>query len=137
MNSCSMDSRLLAIQYTHRAAGMVKPIHREMRGETIIMLFMLALLAACWACLLTALVFMEMREKITLEPAEMTGRRNRPKPPSIVQNWSLGIWDRSMRPRKSKLMEKMFCPAAPAAVAADCTADRLSGVIREDRYSWL
>ena len=84
MNSCPMDSRFWAIQYTHRAAGMAKPIHRDIRGEIISMVRLVELLA--WVLLLMALVFMEIREKIKPLTAEITGSRNRPKPPATVQN---------------------------------------------------
>ena len=54
---------------------MEKPIHREIRGEMIIMDFMVELVwVLCW---FTALVFMEIRENSTLRPAEITGSRNR------------------------------------------------------------
>ena len=37
-NSWSMANRLLAIQYTPRAAGRVKQIHRENRGMMIMVI---------------------------------------------------------------------------------------------------
>ena len=109
---------------------MEKPIHREIRGEMIIMDFMLALFPAWAACWLTALVFMEIKENTRLEPADTTGSRNRAKPPATVQNFRVGIRARSTRPRKSKLTAKIRLPTSPTAAL---TASRFSGVIREDR----
>jgi hypothetical protein len=103
-------------------AGMAKPIHREMRGLMSIMLLVVELVA--WAlCWLTALVFIEIKEKRKLVPAEMIGMRNRPTEPQLIpsaQNFQLGVLAR-LTPRKLKL--RAFRLSLKAATAGlDTTA---------------
>ena len=124
-----MDSTFWLIQYTDRPAGMAKPIHRDMRGEMMSMVLLVELAAAFWLCLLTALVFIIIRENSRPDPADTMGMRNNPmwaqSTTSQVQNCHWGIWAR-FRPRKLKLITR-----APSATA--WTALMLSGVMRDAR----
>ena len=64
---------------------MEKPIHREIRGMVMSMVFIVGLFWASADCLFTALVFWEIREKMKPDTAEITGSRKRAKPPLTVQ----------------------------------------------------
>ena len=76
--SCNMAKRLLAIQYTPRAAGRVKQIHRENRGM-MTMVIMLDWSMVFWVCRTTALILLVRIMDTTPSRAEMTGMSHRPK----------------------------------------------------------
>ena len=101
--SWSMANRLFAIQYTPRAAGSVKQIHRENRG----MMSMVVLVD--WSMGLavpstSALILLVTIMDTTPSRAEMIGMSQRTKAEptlSAFQNIKLGVWDR-FTPRKVK-----------------------------------
>ena len=78
---------------------------------------------------------MDSRERA----ADTMGSRNRPmvfqlRP--LVQNFSVGIWDRSI-PRNLKLMTNILAALAPAPTAAALAVSRLVAFIMEARVSSL
>ena len=73
-NSLSMANRLLPIQYTPRAAGRVKQIHKENRGM-MIMVIMVDFLV----CSTLALMWLVTIIDTTPSAAEITGISHRPK----------------------------------------------------------
>ena len=91
--SCSMANRLLAIQYTPRAAGRVKQIHRENRGM-MNMVIRVDWSMVLWVPSTLALILLVTIIDTTPRAAEITGISQRPKAAPIssaFQNMKWGV----------------------------------------------
>ena len=78
-NSLSMANRLLPIQYTPRAAGRVKQIHKENRGMMIMVILADWSMVDFLVCSTLALMWLVTIIDTTPSAAEITGISHRPK----------------------------------------------------------
>lgn len=116
------------------ATGIIKPIHRDIKGMVHIMIRLVFSTCSLPLWLFIWLVFMEILDMKMLEKADITMSRKAPMYCQFrcSQIFQVGSIARSS-PRKSKFITKTRVPSPRAAVMAG----RVFSLTREARYSWL